>query len=62
MNKKNKLIDIQLILDPRPLTKAEEEAISAFIQADKAKETQLEKVKRKSKTALSKIRRKKIAQ
>ena len=62
MNKKNKLIDIQLILDPRPLTKAEEEAISAFIQADKAKETHLEKVKRKSKTALSKIRRKKIAQ
>jgi hypothetical protein len=62
MNKKNKLIDIHLILDPRPLTKAEEEAISAFIQADKAKETQREKVKRKSKTALSKIRRKKIAQ
>jgi hypothetical protein len=62
MNKKNKLIDINLILDPRPLSKAEEEAISAFIQADKAKETQREKVKRKSKTALSKIRRKKIAQ
>jgi len=30
-------LDIDFVVDPRPLTKAEEKAISDFIKADKAK-------------------------
>ncbi len=30
-------LDVDLVVDPRPLTKAEEKAISDFIRADKAK-------------------------
>lgn len=37
MNSKSKFIDIDLVVDPRPLTEAEQQAISDFIRADKAK-------------------------
>ncbi len=30
-------LDVDLVVDPRPLTKAEEKAISDFIRADKEK-------------------------
>ncbi|MDI1233252.1 MAG: hypothetical protein PSX81_03100 [bacterium] len=47
-------LDVDFVVDPRPLTKAEEKAISEFIRADKDKRKQKElrakaKSKRKSK-------------
>jgi hypothetical protein len=30
-------LDVDFVVDPRPLTKAEQQAISAFIRADKEK-------------------------
>ena len=30
-------LDVNFVVDPRPLTKAEQQAISAFIRADKEK-------------------------
>ena len=36
-------LDLDFVVDPRPLTKKEELAISAFIQADKEKRALLEK-------------------
>lgn len=35
-------LDVNFIVDPRPLTKAEEKAISNFIRADKEKRRQKE--------------------
>ena len=47
-------LDVDFVVDPRPLTKAEEKAISEFIRADKEKRKQKElktkaTAKRKSK-------------
>jgi hypothetical protein len=47
-------LEVDLVVDPRPLTKAEQQAISAFIRADKDKRNQKKmrssvRVKRKSK-------------
>ena len=47
-------VDIDFVVDPRPLSKAEEKAISDFIRADKEKRKlkelyKVETVKRKSK-------------
>jgi hypothetical protein len=36
-------LDVDFVVDPRPLTKKEELAVRAFIKADKAKKTLLEK-------------------
>ena len=36
-------LDVDFVVDPRPLTKKEELAISAFIKADKEKRALLEK-------------------
>lgn len=36
-------LDVDFVVDPRPLTKKEELAISAFIKADKEKKALLEK-------------------
>jgi len=33
-------LDVDFVVDPRPLTKAEQQAISAFIRADKEKRNQ----------------------
>ncbi|MEO6229900.1 MAG: hypothetical protein ABJB11_21870 [Ferruginibacter sp.] len=44
-------LDVDFVVDPRPLTKEEESAISDFIKADKAK--RLLKGKHKVKTRLS---------
>jgi hypothetical protein len=50
-------LDVDFVVDPRPLTKAEEKAISDFISADKEKRRlqELKKkgaLKRKSKLAI----------
>jgi hypothetical protein len=37
MGLKKEPIDVDFVVDPRPLTRAEEVAISEFIKADKAK-------------------------
>lgn len=48
-------LDVDFVVDPRPLTKEEELAISAFIKADKAKrklkekQTKARQTKQKSK-------------
>ncbi|WP_171607808.1 hypothetical protein [Limnovirga soli] len=45
-------LDVDFVVDPRPLTKAEEKAISDFIRADKEKRKLKElraKAKRKTK-------------
>lgn len=42
-------LDVDFVVDPRPLTKTEKEAISAFIRADKEKRKQKE-LKKKSTT------------
>lgn len=44
------LLDVDFVVDPRPLTKAEEKAISDFIHADKEKR----KVKEHKKRAVAK--------
>ncbi len=36
-------LDVDFVVDPRPLTKKEQLAISEFIRADKAKRASLEK-------------------
>ncbi len=43
-------LDVDFVVDPRPLTKKEELAISAFIKADKEKRTLLEKRPRRTKS------------
>ncbi|QQR98497.1 MAG: hypothetical protein IPK18_02920 [Sphingobacteriales bacterium] len=40
-------LDVDFVVDPRPLTKEEEQAISNFIRADKEKRKQKEIKKRK---------------
>jgi hypothetical protein len=39
MTLKKELLEVDFVVESRPLTKEEELAISAFIQADKAKRT-----------------------
>ncbi len=39
-------LDVNFVVDPRPLTKAEEKTISDFIRADKEKRKQKERRKR----------------
>lgn len=46
-------IDIDFVVDPRPLTKAEEQAISEFIRADKEKRKQKNVSKVQSKKQLA---------
>jgi hypothetical protein len=43
-------LDVDFVVDPRPLTKKEQLAISEFIKADKAKRALLEKRPTKPKT------------
>ena len=43
-------LDVDFVVDPRPLTKKEELAISAFIKADKEKRALLEKRLTKTKS------------
>lgn len=43
-------LDVDFVVDPRPLTKKEQLAISAFIKADKEKRALLEKRPKKTKT------------
>lgn len=56
---KKEPIDIDFVVDPRPLTKEEELAISEFIKEDKAKRTSRPKqvhnkiVRKKSKNKIS---------
>lgn len=42
-------LDVDFVVDPRPLTKKEQLAISEFIKADKEKRTSLKKRTRKTK-------------
>ncbi|MFN8359140.1 MAG: hypothetical protein U0264_04425 [Candidatus Kapaibacterium sp.] len=42
-------LEVDFVVDPRPLTKAEEQSISEFIRADKEKRTQNELLKTKTK-------------
>lgn len=42
-------LDVDFVVDPRPLTKKEELAISEFIKADKEKRALLEKRTRRTK-------------
>jgi len=42
-------LDVDFIVDPRPLTKKEQHAISDFIKADKEKRALLEKRTKKTK-------------
>ncbi|WP_165813725.1 hypothetical protein [Terrimonas sp.] len=42
-------LDVDFVVDPRPLTKAEEKAISDFIRADKEKR-KLKELKKKATT------------
>jgi len=42
-------LDVDFVVDPRPLTKAEEKAISDFIRADKEKR-KLKELKKKAST------------
>jgi len=44
-------LDIDFIVDPRPLTKKEQLAISEFIKADKAKRALLQKNASKKRTS-----------
>ena len=44
-------LDVDFIVDPRPLTKEEEKAISAFIKANKEKRAKLIKKAKKTKRA-----------
>ena len=46
-------IDTDFVVDPRPLTKAEEQAISEFIRADKEKRKQKNVSKVQSKKQLA---------
>ena len=49
-------LDVDFVVDPRPLTKKEELAISAFIKADKEKRALLEKrLKRTKSTSKTKV-------
>lgn len=41
-------LDVDFVVDPRPLTKAEEQAISDFIKADKDKRSAKTKMTNKS--------------
>ncbi|HET7360570.1 MAG TPA: hypothetical protein VFI78_01415 [Salinimicrobium sp.] len=53
MELKKEPLDVDFVVDPRPLTKAEEKAISDFIRADKKKRKTKQmrtKVATKSKT------------
>jgi hypothetical protein len=45
-------LDVDFVVDPRPLTKKEELAISAFIKADKEKMALLEKRPTKTKSTI----------
>ena len=44
-------LDVDFVVDPRPLTKKEELAISEFIKADKAKRALLKKKPAKKRTS-----------
>lgn len=55
MKDKSKLIEVDLIVDPRPLTKEEQQMISDFIQADKAK--RLKRVRRSAEKPITTIKR-----
>ena len=49
-------LDVDFVIDSRPLTKEEQLAISEFIKADKAKRAELEKqTKEKGKAKKSKV-------
>lgn len=50
-------VDVDFVVDPRPLTKAEEKAISDFIQADKEKR----KKREQSKLIIAKRKAKQLA-
>lgn len=50
-------IDVDFVVDPRPLTKAEEKAISDFIRADKEKRNRKERRKK----AIAKHKAKQLA-
>ena len=50
-------VDVDFVVDPRPLTKAEEKAISDFIQADKEKR----KKREQSKLIIAKRKEKQLA-
>jgi hypothetical protein len=52
-------LDVDFVVDPRPLTKAEQLAISEYIKADKAKRAKLLQKKKQLKPVLSK--KKKVA-
>ena len=45
-------LDVDFVVDPRPLTKKEQLAISAFIKADKEKRGLLEKRSPRTKSAV----------
>ena len=45
-------LDVDFVVDPRPLTKKEEITISEFIKADKEKRALLEKQREKSKVKI----------
>jgi hypothetical protein len=45
-------LDVDFVVDPRPLTKKEEITISEFIKADKEKRALLEKQREKSKAKI----------
>ena len=50
-------VDVDFVVDPRPLTKAEEKAISDFIRADKEKR----KKREQSKLIIAKRKEKQLA-
>ncbi len=47
-------LDVDFVVDPRPLTKEEQAAISAFIKADKVKKAKLLQKQRSAKRHTSK--------
>ena len=50
MGTKKKVEEIDLVVDPTPLTKEEKQAISDFIKADKLKAAKKKRSKRKGRT------------
>ena len=51
MGTKKKAEEVDLVVDPTPLTKEEKQAISDFIKADKLKASKKKRAKRKSRSA-----------
>ena len=54
-------LEVDFVVDPRPLTKQEEIAISEFIKADKAKRALLEKIHSNNTKSVIKTREKEPA-